>query len=438
MKWHVLLLCLAACSLLILPCSAVPTCKNGTTIFITPTPAPPGPDGTIVIESTPAGANIYLNGEAQGRSPLTISGLWPGTYEVTARMNGYATFTSVTTISGPTRSAIYCQLIPEISGSGLVIISTPEKATVFVDGAEKGVTPLAISNPATGPHSIQLRLSGYDTWESSIDIRDRTPKIVSATLKEKAVNTDQGINVSSSPAGATVTLDGREKGFTPVSLYSLAAGIHVIQLDFPGYNSWKSTIDVPENGMKDLLVTLVPKPGISPGWITVSSGPGNASATVDGKYAGRTPLNGSVTLDAVAAGEHTIVLELTGYKPYTTQVNVSPNLISTVNAVLVPSFARGTLSVTSDPAGADISVDNKSLGISPLTAQDIKAGYHMVTMKKEGYQDYSASFHITAGETSSVTATLLPVPSSVPSPLHPLTVLGALGIIGFFMVRKPG
>ena len=436
MKWSVFLLCIIACSLLFLTSFTSAACKGGTPLFVPTPPPPPGPDGTISVESSPAGANIYLNGQAQGRSPVTIPNLWPGNYEITAEMSGFETFRTVTTISGPTISTIYCKLTPAISGNGLVIMSTPDKATVFIDGAEIGVTPIAISNPAAGSHKIQLRLSGYDTWESSVDLGS-SPRIVSATLKEKAINTDQGINVSSSPPGASVVLDGRAKGFTPISLYSIAAGIHILELESPGYSSWKSTIDVPDTGIKEIAVNLGPGPASSTGWITVSSGPGNASVSVDGQYAGRTPVTGSATLDPVTQGDHTIVLELSGYKPYTTQVSVSPNTTSSLNAVLAPTSARGTLAVTTDPAGADIFVDNKSVGISPLIAPDIAAGYHRVTIKKEGYQDNSSSFHIAAGETSTVTLTLLPAAQALHSPLDLFTVLGALGILGVLLLRKP-
>jgi hypothetical protein len=437
MKWSVFLLCITVCTLLFLTSVTSAVCSGGTTIFVPTPPPPPGPDGTISVESSPPGANIYLNGQAQGRSPVTIPNLWPGNYEITAEMSGFETFRTVTTISGPTLSAIYCKLTPTMSGNGLVIMSTPDKATVFLDGAEKGVTPIAISNPAAGSHTIQLRLSGYDTWESSVDILGSSPRIVSATLTEKAINTDQGINVSSSPPGASVILDGLAKGFTPISLYSIAAGIHILELESPGYSSWKSTIDVPDTGIKEIAVNLGPKPASSTGWITVSSGPGNASVSVDGQYAGRTPVTGSATLDPVTPGDHTIMLELTGYKPYTTQVSVSPNMTSSLNAVLAPTSARGTLMVSTDPAGADIFVDNKSVGTSPLTAPDIAAGYHMVTIKKEGFRDNASSFHIAAGETSTVTVTLLPAGQALHSPLDLVTVLGALGILGILFLRKP-
>ena len=172
----------------------------------------------------------------------------------------------------------------------------------------------------------------------------------------------------------------------------------------------------------------------------VSSSPGNASVTLDGSYIGRTPANSSLNLDTITPGEHTIALELPGYQPYSTRINVSSQLVSSVNAVLIPAsdaFTKGALSVTSDPEGATISVDNSSIGISPLTSIDIAAGNHQVTITLEGYQDYSTSILIVAGNTSTVSATLLPVTPSLYTPLCPLSALGALGIIGFLLQRKP-
>jgi hypothetical protein len=298
---------------------------------------------------------------------------------------------------------------------------------------------LTLNAPATGSHIIQLKRPGYEDWESTVDVEGGTGKSLSAVLNRKTINTDRGVNISSGPAGASVSLDGLARGFTPVTLYDLAAGIHVIQIDYPGYTSWKSTVTLPETGILDLPVTLDPRSASFRGWIVVFSSPGNASVTLDGDYVGRTLTNNSLNLDAVPAGDHTIALELGGYQPYSTRTSVSSKMVSTVTAVLVPvavPLANGALSVTSDPAGANVSVDNESVGISPLTVSDIPAGNHLVTIKKEGYRDYSASILIAAGTTGTVSATLLPVKPLLKSPVSPLLELGVLGIIGFFALRK--
>jgi hypothetical protein len=406
---------------------------------VTTTYQPAGPYGTIYVESSPSGAVIYLDDENKGHAPVTITGLWPGTYTVSAELSGYQKYTTTTTLSGPTRSSVYCHLVPDREGTGLYIVSTPSPAKVYLDGDLRGETPLVLSTPGTGTHSVRISLSGYDDWKSTVEIQEGGTRTISAILIQKDTAFTRGINVSSNPVGAKVLLDGLVKGTTPVTLKDMAAGIHILEVEYPGYNSWKSTIDVPEAEMKEIPINLTPKAASMPGWITVSSVPENASVTLDGNYVGRTPANSSLNLDSVTPGEHAVALVLPGYKPYFTNVTVSPNKVSMVNTTLAPvlgPLAKGALSVTSDPPGAAISVDNRSIGISPLNAQDIAGGDHLIRIQMEGYQDYSTNVFVTAGKTSTVSAMLLPVTPALHSPVLPLAVIGALAVTCFLSRRK--
>ena len=52
------------------------------------------------------------------------------------------------------------------------------------------------------------------------------------------------LNVVSRPPGATVFLDGKLVGTTPLSLPSVTAGSHAIRLEHDGYRRWTSSIRV--------------------------------------------------------------------------------------------------------------------------------------------------------------------------------------------------
>ncbi len=157
---------------------------------------------------------------------------------------------------------------------------------------------------------------------------------------------------------------------------------------------------------------------------------GGASVTLDGNSVGQTPASGSLKLNTITVGDHTVALTLTGYQRYSTHTSVSPNTVSEVSTVLIPEgtpSGKGAISVSSNPAGANIFVDNNFIGISPLTASDISAGNHLVTFKMEGYQEYSTSALITAGTTSSVSVSscrLLLHRNLHPSPLPYWRLLG--------------
>jgi hypothetical protein len=380
-----------------------------------------------------------VNGENKGHAPATVTDLYQGTYTIKAELAGYQEYSTTTTITGPLRSSVYCPLVPDNSGTGLYIMSTPDSANIYLDGVLKGKTPLMQRDLTAGTHTVLIRLSGYADWKSTVQAPTGGTKTVSATLVETDNDLNQGLNISSTPSGATIIFDGLEKGTTPKTMNTIAAGIHILEIEYPGYNSWKSTIDVPETEIKEIAVSLTPNATSAPGWIRVFSNPGNASVTLDGKYVGRTTTDSFMTVDDITPGEYTIVLALPGYKSYSTRAIVSPNMITPVNATLVPvsgPLAKGSLSVFSDPAGATIFVDNESIGISPFTADDITAGNHLVTLRLKGYQDYSTSILIAAGTGRNVSAALVPATSSLHSPLFPLTALGALGIAGFFILRK--
>jgi PEGA domain len=436
MKRTIFLVCAAACLLVFLMPVVSAACPGQIVPVTEETYYPPGPYGSITVESSPPGAIITVNGENQGRAPVLISNLWPGSYTITAKMNGYQTYTSITTISGPTHSAVYCPLVPQNATSGLSVTSSPDDAKVYLDGAYRGTTPLTLCNPSVGTHIIQIRLDGYKEWKSTVEIESWGVQTVSATLVPDSSGTTATINVSSVPAGAAVKLDGNAKGVTPITLKELAPGIHIVQLTLAGYGEWKSTVDIPKGETKNLNVTLVPKSASETGYITVTSIPGGALVKLDGNPAGRIPANSSLKLSSLAPGDHTIALELPGYLPYSTRTSVVPGKISEVSAILVPA-GKGTLVISSNPPGADVFVDNASAGISPATVNDVEEGNHRVTLKREGYEEYSAGTLVFAGNTSRISADLLPQTTKAPySPPAISTAMAALLITGFVVLRR--
>jgi hypothetical protein len=55
------------------------------------------------------------------------------------------------------------------------------------------------------------------------------------------------VSVDSRPAGASVTIDGRRAGTTPLSVGDLAAGSHVILIELNGYERWSAAVRVVAN-----------------------------------------------------------------------------------------------------------------------------------------------------------------------------------------------
>ena len=73
-----------------------------------------------------------------------------------------------------------------------------------------------------------------------------------------------------------------------------------------------------------------------------------------------------------------------------------------------PTTDKGSLLVTSNPAGAQIWLDNSNTNqVTPDTVENIQEGLHNVTLKLTDHRDTTFSISITAGEIAVVTNVLL-------------------------------
>jgi len=66
---------------------------------------------------------------------------------------------------------------PTQSIGNIVIQSNPTGATIFLDNAIKGITPLTINSVSNGAHTVLLRLQGYQDSSNSITILGNTQTI---------------------------------------------------------------------------------------------------------------------------------------------------------------------------------------------------------------------------------------------------------------------
>lgn len=75
----------------------------------------------------------------------------------------------------------------------------------------------------------------------------------------------------------------------------------------------------------------------------------------------------------------------------------------------------GWVSITSTPSAASVELDGMDIGVTPDVGREVGAGMsHTVRISIDGYEPYSTSITVGAGEQAAVDATLTPVP--VPEP----------------------
>lgn len=407
-----------------------------------------GSEGWISVVCNVDGASVYFDGEYKGVTAggsLTVPVYTTATPYKAARVekSGYTSYTSPITMpaSGET-STIYATLnpvvtpTPETYGS-ISVSSQPSGAYIYFNGNYQGVAPLLISDVWPGTYTIRAEKSGYASYTTSVQVSSGAR--TSAYCPLSALDTSGALYVISTPSGSNVYLDAAYKGSTPINLGNLASGTHIVELDHSGYYDWKSTVEVPVGGTKTIDATLNPMSASTTGWLYISSSPGGADVSLDGNPMGQTPSSGSLKLNNIATGTHTVVLTRPGYQQYSTSITISSNTVTEVSAILTPSgtpTGTGGLSVSSTPAGANVFLDNAFIGISPLTLTSVAAGSHVISMKLDGYQEYSVTTPVNTGAVSTVSAALVPVTpvtSAKRTPLAPavavLALIGAAGIL---------
>jgi PEGA domain len=73
-------------------------------------PAPAATTGTLVIESRPAGATVFLNGRQVGTTPMSVPETAPGTHRIRLEMAGFNPWVTTAAVQAGARSRVAASL----------------------------------------------------------------------------------------------------------------------------------------------------------------------------------------------------------------------------------------------------------------------------------------------------------------------------------------
>jgi len=197
-----------------------------------------------------------------------------------------------------------------------------------------------------------------------------------------------GLVVNSKPSGASVYVDNKFMGTTPLNISGIKTGTHVVRISYQGYADRIRTVIIRPHRYELISETLLAP--VNTGSLYVDSNPRGASIYLDGDYEGETPRR----IDFIPVGSHTVRLSKEGYRDYVQQVWIQANQTTTISISLVVEATRYKLSINSNPSGASVFVDGIPRGITPAYTY-VTPGYHQVKLELEGYLDYEETVHIT-------------------------------------------
>ena len=215
--------------------------------LVTPTPAPPQ-----VVKPQPAARHTAFPPAPLEASPIHDDEVTP--HETRKGWQLAAAAIVLISLAAGGVAAARRYVAPRApTRDGMLIVSTnPPGARLFVDGVERGVTPVTVTLNV-GPHALELRGDGAPrlvpitmTAGAQMSQYIDLPKTV-ATLGQMQVRTE--------PAGARVSVDGVPRGTSPVIVGELSPGEHAVVLE-GDLGSVKQTVTIEAGTTASLLVPL--------------------------------------------------------------------------------------------------------------------------------------------------------------------------------------
>ncbi len=148
---------------------------------------PSAEPASLKVSSSPSGAEVFINAEYKGTTPITISGIKPGTVSLLVNKEGKARSSQNINLKPGEKADVGTVKLGDIFGS-VSVSSTPSGAKVIFDGDDIGArTPLTIKKVRRDKqHSIQVVLKGFKTWERTFSMAgEEDDKKFSVTLEEE-------------------------------------------------------------------------------------------------------------------------------------------------------------------------------------------------------------------------------------------------------------
>ena len=364
---------------------------------------------SVRILADPADAGITIS----GGFALELGGvqvLREGEYSLRATADGYHPL-EVAMAVGPDRNQTFTIELEKLPGI-VNVISVPPGASVAVDGAPLGETPLAQQELSAGEHDLELRHPRYETAAERVTIEGMGR---SQDLRFELLPNWAEVTIATEPPGATVSVDDTEAGTTPGPVEVLA-GTHRIRVKLTGYEAWERDIDVVARTPVTLPpVRLQPADGL----VMVVTRPSKAGVMVDGAYRGESP----VELRLDPGRRYQIRAFKPGYQAAQRSLAVASNREERLELDLEALIGR--VIVRAEPADAEVFVNGASRGAADQTLA-LAAVPHTIEVRKPGYAGYSTRITPQPGLTQEVKVKLLTIEQARIAALTP-TITSPVG-----------
>ena len=276
--------------------------------------------GLVLVQSSPAGADVKLDGAHIGKTSLFSHDFPLGERQLQISLPGYLSKTVNLKVEDRTPVKVEADLLSD--SAELLVESSPTGAVVTMDNSMIGTTPLTLAKAPTGKHTLELTLRGHSSAQHEITLQAGEKQKISANLKPLPGK----LTVLSRPAGARIYLGDQFKAETPFSATNIPSGQYVIRAELRGYDPQTMTNEV-VFGEETTAEFRLDK---SSGTLLISTLPPEINVYLDGELRGTTKARGNeqisdqLQIDFIPKGRHQLQFTRKGFYDVQRAVDIMP------------------------------------------------------------------------------------------------------------------
>jgi len=352
------------------------------TAALTPQP------GYIEIDSTPEGAEVYLDNIHEGTTPFKSE--YPsGTYEVRiTKSPEYRERTDVLIVNaGETSSKNYTLIPQEITpqASYIEISSIPEGAEVYLDDKHEGTTPFK-RRYSSGTYKARItKTPEYKEITDVLNVKEGETLTKNYPLAPVYI-----LEINTTPEEADIRIDGNYKGKTPIQIELPRS---TCQLRIEKGEGWFSideslTLKAGINTIQRALTRIKYS-------LSIRTNPPEARVFIGDKLIGNSPARKSDLL-----GVCDIKIEKDGYKTIEESIDIKSDIERIYD---LTKLELVKIRINVHPY-ANVLIDGKSIGeIPPIRIHEIEGGKHTIEfVSTDLNKRYSIEVEIKAGESKEI------------------------------------
>jgi hypothetical protein len=362
--------------------------------------------GILIVNSTPPGAGVLIDGIRRGLTPFR-GDVSAGEHAIRVEPSDprYAPVERKMEVIADEADTVEIESF-EIVKANVTVLANIQRSEVFLDGSKVGETDYTVRGVPYGEHRVEVFREGYTSHLETVRVASERSITVNARLRRAIM-----LKVDSDPSGASVYLNDRLLGKTPLNVTngaSKAGSTYALGSDFAqgghtlrvakgeGYDDWTDKVELRDGEETVLTASLVPWMGV----LDVRSTP-SAEILLNGISRGVSPL----VIKDLRVGEYEVTLKPAGlgsdYQSYSGRVRIEKDKTASLDTALKCYLP---LRVESNffQWGTEVFIDDARKGETPstgeLTIYDLPAGEVTVRALRWGYKEALRKVSLGSGE----------------------------------------